>query len=62
MKRPVEKIIVTVKKPFVAVGGVIEYTAVSITRSGKGAKSDGNAIPYKGINPLRKAEEEYGQK
>jgi dihydroneopterin aldolase len=53
-----EKVTVTVKKPFVAVGGVIEYTAASITRTGKGAKSDGKAIPYTGINPLKK-EGEY---
>jgi dihydroneopterin aldolase len=58
----VERVTVTVKKPFVAVGGVIEYTAVSITRTGKGAKSDGNAVPYTGINPLKKDETEYGQK
>jgi hypothetical protein len=45
----------------VAVGGIIEYTAVSITRTGKGAKSDGNVIPYNGINPLKQNEKEYGR-
>ena len=43
-----EKVTVTVKKPFVPIGGIVEYTATTITRTGKGAKSDGNAIPYTG--------------
>jgi dihydroneopterin aldolase len=55
----VEKVWVTVKKPFVAVGGIIDYTGVSIIRTGKGAKSDGNAIPYEGINPLENKDKGY---
>ena len=47
-----EKVTVTVKKPFVPIGGVVEYTGCTITRTGKGANSDGNAVPYTGINPL----------
>jgi dihydroneopterin aldolase len=54
-----EKVTVTVKKPFVAIGGVVEYTAVTITRTGKGAKSDGSAVPYEGINPLKRNEKGY---
>lgn len=50
----VEKVTVTVKKPFVAIGGIIDYTGCTITRTGKGANSDGNAVPYTGINPLEK--------
>jgi len=48
----VEKVTVTVKKPFVPIGGIVEYTGCTITRTGKGACSDGNAVPYTGINPL----------
>jgi len=50
----VESVTVTVQKPFVAVGSVIDYTGCTITRTGKGANSDGNAIPYTGINPLER--------
>lgn len=49
-----EKVTVTVKKPFVAVGSVIDYTGCTIVRTGKGAKSDGNAVPFTGINPLER--------
>ena len=52
MSDAVEKVTVTVKKPFVPIGGIIEYTGCTITRTGKGALSDGNAVPYTGINPL----------
>lgn len=52
----VEKLTITIKKPFVAVGGVIDYTGTTITRTGKGAKSDGNAIPYDGIDPIAEKE------
>lgn len=48
----VEKVTVTVKKPFVPIGGIVEYTGCTITRTGKGANSDGSATPYTGINPL----------
>ena len=48
----VEKVTITVKKPFVPIGGIVEYTGCTITRTGKGAASDGNAVPYTGINPL----------
>jgi len=48
----VEKVTVTVKKPFVPIGSVVDYTGCTITRTGKGANSDGNAVPYTGINPL----------
>ena len=47
----VESVTVTVKKPFVAIGGIVKYTGCTITRTGKGANSDGNAVPYTGINP-----------
>lgn len=47
-----EKVTITVKKPFVPIGGIVEYTGCTITRTGKGAASDGNAVPYTGINPL----------
>ena len=47
-----EKVTVTVKKPFVPIGGIVEYTGCTITRTGKGANSDGNAVPCTGINPL----------
>ena len=50
----VEKVTVTVKKPFVPIGGIVEYTGCTITRTGKGAASDGNATPYTGINPLER--------
>ena len=49
----VEKVTVTVKKPFVPIGGVIDYTGCTIVRTGKGAASDGNCTPYTGINPLK---------
>lgn len=52
----VEKVTVTVKKPFVPIGGIIEYTGCTITRTGKGANSDGEAVPYTGINPLDKSD------
>lgn len=45
-----QQVTVTVKKPFVPLGGILEYTGCTITRTGKGAKSDGNAVPYTGIN------------
>ena len=48
----VEKVTITVKKPFVPIGCIVEYTGGPITRTGKGAASDGNAVPYTGINPL----------
>ena len=48
----VEKVTITVKKPFVPIGGIVEYTGCTITRTGKGAASDGNAVPYTGIIPL----------
>lgn len=48
----VEKVTVTVKKPFVPIGGIVEYTGCTITRTGRGANSDGIAAPYTGINPL----------
>lgn len=51
----VESVTVTVKKPFVAIGGIVDYTGCTITRTGKGANSDGNAVPYTGINPLENA-------
>lgn len=47
-----EKVTVTVKKPFVSIGSVVDYTSTTITRTGKGAKSDGKAEAYTGINPL----------
>jgi dihydroneopterin aldolase len=47
----VERVTVTVKKPFVPIGGIVDYTGCTISRSGKGAGSDGNAMPYTGINP-----------
>jgi dihydroneopterin aldolase len=47
-----QQVTVTVKKPFVPIGGILEYTGATIVRTGKGAKSDGNAVPYTGINPL----------
>ncbi len=47
-----EQLTVTVKKPFVAIGGIVDYTGCTIVRTGKGAASDGNAVPYTGINPL----------
>lgn len=50
-----QQVTVTVKKPFVPLGGILDYTGCTITRTGKGAKSDGNAIPYTGINPLNGA-------
>lgn len=40
------KLTVTVKKPFAALGGIVDYVGVTIDRTGKGAKSDGNSIPY----------------
>jgi len=49
----VERVTVTVKKPFVPIGGIVEYSGCTITRTGKGAASDGNATPYTGINPLK---------
>ena len=52
----VEKLTVTVKKPFVPIGGIVEYTGCTITRTAKGADSDGKALPYNGINPLNKDE------
>ncbi|MDD6436006.1 MAG: dihydroneopterin aldolase [Clostridiales bacterium] len=51
-----EKVTVTVKKPFVPIGGMVDYTACRITRTAKGANSDGNAVPYTGINPLEHGE------
>ena len=53
-----ERVTVTVKKPFVAIGGIVDYTGCTITRTGKGAGSDGAAVPYTGINPLER-ESEY---
>jgi len=47
----VEQVTVTVKKPFVPIGGIVDYTGCTITRTGKGASGDGIAIPYTGINP-----------
>jgi dihydroneopterin aldolase len=52
----VEQVTVTVKKPFVPIGGIVEYTGCTITRTGKGANSDGNAVPYTGINPLERTD------
>lgn len=54
-----EKVTVTVKKPFVPIGGILDYTAAEVTRTGKGAASDGNAVPYTGINPLEEKRESY---
>jgi len=51
----VEKVKVTVKKPFVAIGGIVDWTGCTIVRTGLGAASDGNAVPYDGINPLETA-------
>lgn len=42
------QVTVTVKKPFVPLGDILDYTGCTITRTGKGAKSDGNAVPYLG--------------
>ncbi len=47
----IKKVTVTVKKPFVPIGGIVEYTAACIVRTGIGAKSDGNAVGYSGIDP-----------
>lgn len=47
-----EKLTVTVRKPSVPLGGILDYTACTIVRTAKGANSDGNAKPYTGINPL----------
>lgn len=55
----VEMVTVTVKKPFVPIGDIIDYTACTITRTGKGAASDGNATPYTGIDPLAEKEKNY---
>jgi dihydroneopterin aldolase len=49
-----EQVTVTVKKPFVAIGGIVEYTGCTITRTGKGAAGDGNAVAYAGVNPLER--------
>lgn len=51
-----EKLTITVQKPFVPIGSVVEYTGCTITRTGKGANSDGIATPYTGINPLAEKE------
>ncbi len=57
----IKKLTVTVKKPFVPIGGIVEYTAATIERTGKGANSDGNAVPYTGIDPiLEKEKQENG--
>ncbi len=49
-----EQVTVTVKKPFVAIGGIVEYTGCTITRTGKGAAGDGNAVADAGVNPLER--------
>ena len=50
-----EKVTVTVKKPFVAIGGIVDYTGCTIVRTGPGAASDGKTVPYTGIHPLTDA-------
>lgn len=54
-----EKVTVEVKKPFVAIGGIVDYTGCRITRTGKGANSDGKCTPYTGINPLKENSASY---
>lgn len=53
-----ERVTVAVKKPFVAIGGIADYTGCTITRTGKGAHSDGGAVPDTGINPLESESED----
>jgi dihydroneopterin aldolase len=48
-----KQVTVTVKKPFVPLGGILDYTGTTIVRTGKGARSDGSAVPYTGVNPQK---------